>query len=62
MPTRHRKRQRSEQFVKKLRDGEVLLYAGKELVAVLQSQNVRMSAAAAVADMQTVLIEQTRKK
>lgn len=48
--------------MKKLRDGEVLLYAGKELVAVLQSQKVMMSAAAAVADMQTVLIEQTRKK
>jgi hypothetical protein len=40
MSTKRRKRHSPEQLVKKLRDGEAMLNAGKDLGAVLQSLEV----------------------
>ena len=40
MSTRRRKRHSPEQIVKKLRDGEAMLNAGKDLAAVFQSLEV----------------------
>ena len=40
MSTKRRKRHRPEQIVKKLRDGDAMLNAGKDLAAVLQTLEV----------------------
>jgi putative transposase len=40
MTTKHRKRHSPEQIVRKLRDADAMLNAGKELAAVLQSLEV----------------------
>ena len=40
MSTKRRRRHSPEQIVKKLRDGEAMLNAGKDLAAVLQSLEV----------------------
>lgn len=40
MSTKRRKRHSPEQIVKKLRDGEAMLNAGKDLAAVLQALEV----------------------
>jgi hypothetical protein len=41
--TRHRKRHSAEQIVRKLRDADAMLNAGKDLAAVLQALEVSES-------------------
>jgi len=43
LPTRRRKRHNPEQIVRKLRDADAMLNAGKDLAAVLQALEISQS-------------------